>query len=158
MSTQVPLKLEPSSPYSLKYFIPHSGVAGAVGEFERVIADYREGAFQFLYLFGPPGVGKTHLVEGGSERARELGINNCAFFEFTDSVDESRVGEFVAKYEELRRTGGLFFTSAQRAPSRDIDESSCRKSPSRGSRFGASLPDGDRASPDFIVTSRASES
>lgn len=124
---QLIFRLEPKEPYSLQYFVAHSGVTQAIAVCEQAIASAMENqeAFSFVYLYGPEGSGKTHLVQGMVEAAerRGLGKEKVSFYDlsscnFSSEVagEDSSISQFVSDYEGQKQRGGVFFVLARQAP------------------------------------------
>lgn len=126
MKEQLTIPLPPLAPYSLSFFVPHSGVAEAVGllreAVEAVLRDPRE--FRSFYLFGGAGAGKSHLAEGIRLFAKERGLieSKVSVFEADErdaagsAVFLSRPEIFISSYERARREGGLVILAARKAP------------------------------------------
>ena len=68
---QLALNLRPTNPYDLQYFVPHSGVFAAWELLDRAIKEVLNNKTQFrlIYLYGPAGSGKTHLLLGFTQLA-----------------------------------------------------------------------------------------
>lgn len=122
---QLSFDLEPVRPYSLNYFIAHSGVNGALAtineQLNKLLADPL--FFGSAFVFGARGTGKTHLLLGICEEAKQLGISSerisyvriLAEVDDVDSRDEW-VSAFISGYESLRSRGGLLLIEADRSP------------------------------------------
>ena len=167
MMKQLTIPLPPPTPYSLRYFVPHSGVADAYQHLERCIADVLGAsvAFHIVVLYGARGTGKTHLIRGFSEKAAACGGENpepgavtqgdsrIAAFDLRelvrgDSEDESRVAAFVSQYEQRKREGGLVLVEAAALPSAPGEMNPHLKSRLfAGSQVGLSYPREDELRP-----------
>lgn len=111
---QLKFQLTPREPFSLRYFVAHSGTAEAVSVLEQSVADVAEhsGQFHCVFVYGPAGSGKTHLLNGFYFRAIEGGIekSRLSIFSLSDVLGgDDKISEFVSRYEELKRSGGLLF-------------------------------------------------
>lgn len=116
--TQLPLNLEPRDPYALDYFVPHSGVVEAVAHIEQALEECLSDstAFRMVFVYGPSGSGKRHLLQGYAKEgvrrgmsARSVQVYRCAPQEFDN---DERVSKFISSYESLRSGGGLFLISS----------------------------------------------
>lgn len=120
--SQLALALRPAEPYALSYFVTHSGVVDAVSYLERLIeeavADHT--AFHLVYLYGPRGAGKRHLVEGYYRAAtsRAYPEDRCLRFCFDSlALPDDAVAGFVAAYERCRSAGGVILAAGESHPS-----------------------------------------
>jgi DnaA family protein len=71
-------------------------------------------SFALVYLYGPPGSGRSHLAHGILLEAAARGIpeDRLVLIELDESVhfvprEDLYTANFISRYEELRRTGGL---------------------------------------------------
>ncbi len=121
-NVQLPLNLEPKDPYSLDYFVPHSGVVEAVAHVEQALEECLAdpGAFRLVFVYGADGSGKRHLLEGYAKDAiargmapRSVKVYACALQEF---VEDEEVSRFISSYESLRSGGGLLLVSSPCPP------------------------------------------
>lgn len=126
--TQLTFHLAPVEPYSLSYFVPHSGVTEAYELLEHAIAEVSEGGFRLVFLYGSSGTGKTHLLYGFRKRAEEQGIDPericvCSLEQLLKNKSES-IGEFVKTYDRLKSEGGLILVEARDIfhPTDDLDK------------------------------------
>ena len=126
---QLSFLLAPLDPYSLHYFVPHTGVEEACNIVEAAIGELSgdNEAFRLVYIYGPPGSGKTHLVRGYREKARNAGIAAERFFswEFSLADEEQKEGrlsisEFVAGFERVRSSGGLVLITGHKTPGDEL--------------------------------------
>ncbi len=108
-SVQLSFSLKPLEPFGERYFVPHSGVGLALETLQRTMEQMKAGDLFFapFYIYGPTGVGKTHLVNFISTQAVAQGSNA----EFIDSFQTA--GKFVDSYERVKRLGGMFLVSGQ---------------------------------------------
>lgn len=119
---QLIFRLEPREPHSLQYFVAHSGVAQAIAVCEHAIATVmaNQETFSFVYVYGPEGSGKTHLVQGMIDAAeqRGLGKEKVSLYDLSLDVagDDASVSQFVSDYEGQKQRGGAFFVLARQAP------------------------------------------
>lgn len=146
---QLSFSLPPVTPYSLDYFVPHTGVAAALDrllkEFQ-LLRDYfalnddrlqkpRKG--KLIFIQGPEGSGKTHLLTGFESLARNAGMGAeiVRVYDLNfESKPENRaaqlhllphaspeVGEFVSNYEKVKVDGGLIVLSSRESPLHTTD-------------------------------------
>lgn len=120
--SQLHFPLLPEQPFSLEYFVPHSGVTSAVEAFENVLqkALLEPALGHIIFLFGPKGVGKTHLACGFKLKFNQSGVptERISVVELDDSPlgDDDWIRGFIACYETLRREGGVLIVNSRRAP------------------------------------------
>lgn len=119
---QLPLPLQAQQHYSADYFVSHSGVADALRFFEESADRLQREPdfFQSLYLYGPPGVGKSHLLSMMRSSILRRGLPAGAFegadFGASDLPADAHVGEIVSRYEQLRTEGGLLVFASRFTP------------------------------------------
>lgn len=122
---QLAFKLTPVDRYSLKSFVPHSGVSEAVTVLEHALrkAIGEAGAFCLVVLYGPSGTGKSHLLQGYLNRALAQGVRkegcHYARCESLMTEDPAVLSAFIARYEECKREGGLIFVEGALSPAGD---------------------------------------
>jgi chromosomal replication initiation ATPase DnaA len=114
---QLRIPLAISDPYSLDYFIPHSGVSVAYQGVSDLISKLASGerTWSTCYLYGPKGSGKTHLARGMLALALAQGVSaeNLALedissvFSLEHQEQQRLVSRFIDLYEGLRSRGGL---------------------------------------------------
>ena len=150
---QLALGLSPRQPYSLDYFVPHSGVAEAYAALEQALenaASCRQ-YFQLIFVWGLPGSGKKHLLEGFCQRAAERGIPQeriyKVFFKQGESPDDDEVSQFVRIYEQMRASGGLIFGAAILSPDGVTSNPHLLSRLTAGSVFELSYPREDELAP-----------
>jgi len=116
--SQIPLKLEVFEPHSLRYLVPHSGVADALPIFERCLADLENDSnvFRSIFLYGPQGSGKTHLTRGYQELALTRGIQSVSVFDTDLLVTPETVRSFIDATEQARNSGGLIIAEGRELP------------------------------------------
>ena len=136
---QLTIPLPAQEPFSLSFFVAHSGVAQALSLVLDAVRDVRlaPSEFRAIFLWGPEGVGKSHLIEGAIAQAKRQGIapEQISVFDLTDeqllrSLDRDPE-RFIYEYERVRSGGGLLLTTSRQSP----DESS--RNPHLLSRFRA---------------------
>jgi chromosomal replication initiation ATPase DnaA len=115
------LKLNPVTPYSLDYFVRHSGVASALDAVLSVVEDLNEKLDQFklIYLFGPTGSGKTHLVEGLKSlvNKNQISSEKLVVVDNLESLEESQlISQIVPVYDLLKATGGVMILTSAKDP------------------------------------------
>ena len=125
---QLSFQLRPVEPYGMEYFVPHRGVVQAVAVLDQALGDVAAAPenFRMVFLWGPPGSGKTHLCEAYHAAALKRGLapHKIRLVDLEERLvdsrvsdnDESAVAEFVACYEQLRASGGMLIVCARRAP------------------------------------------
>jgi len=118
---QLSLNLTPTEPYSLKYFVPHQGVAEGVAVLEQAVKEFQSGASRFVmvYLYGPAGAGKTHLLNGYAKLALtdEVASERVVVRDLNDyNESDEWVREFISTFERLKADGGLLLISAANSP------------------------------------------
>lgn len=113
---QLPLDLYPLEPLSLEYFLEHSGVTDALRLLRERVKQLAEqsDSFALVYLYGPPGSGRSHLAHGILLEAASCGISEeqLVLIELEESVhsiprEDLYTANFISQYEALRRNGGL---------------------------------------------------
>ncbi len=118
---QTVLDLKSAKPFGRRYFVPHSGVAEAVLAVEQAVEQVKadDSESQFIYVFGPEGVGKTHLLKSCEEAAHNAGLpaDKADFIDFGSEVSEDDAPHFNEVYERVRRAGGLLVSAGRQDPS-----------------------------------------
>lgn len=117
----MPLNLNPVTPYSLDYFVRHSGVAAALDIGLSAVEDLNEGLekFKLIYLLGPTGSGKTHLVEALKSLVNKSQIASEKFIvvENLEELEESQlISQIVSVYDRLKATGGVMILTSAKDP------------------------------------------
>lgn len=117
---QLSLDLRAVKPYGRRYLVPHSGIAAALHAVDSAISELqaRPHSSHLIYLFGPEGSGKTHLLRSSEEAAREVGLSEeqAAFIDFGPDITDADAPPFIALYERVRRSGGLLVSAGSRSP------------------------------------------
>jgi len=123
---QIPLQLLPANPYGLKYFVAHSGVAEAFAILEHAVAKVLDDSsfFQAVYIFGPAGSGKTHLVNAFKSELLEKGYPESKLLTISlddhllenGQVDDTKVPGMVSEFEAKRSAGGCIFLHCSKSP------------------------------------------
>jgi chromosomal replication initiation ATPase DnaA len=115
------LNLNPVTPYSLDYFVRHSGVATALdvglSAIEELVGNSEK--FKLIYLLGPSGSGKTHLVEGLRSLVDKNKISSEKFVvvEDLEILEESQlISQIVSVYDLLKTTGGMMILTSTKDP------------------------------------------
>ncbi len=119
VSYQTTFPLKVSSPYSYRYFVPHSGVAEAYHHLQGLLKSVYLGgsnAFSMTYIHGPAASGKQHLREGFREQLLELGVDPARYCLAGLPESEAGEAEFVANYERIRTVGGLVLVTGLQSP------------------------------------------
>jgi chromosomal replication initiation ATPase DnaA len=108
---QLVLPLPPAKPYSLKYFVTHTGVSEAISTIENSVAKIinDEESFQIIYLYGLRGVGKSHLMHGYIQQIKGTSsLKNVLAIDLEPHLqDKAWVPSFIELYDRLKREGGL---------------------------------------------------
>ena len=117
--------LVPKDPFSLPYFVVHSGVAMAYSQLEQGCSELLNdwSLFRLFHIHGPRGCGKTHLAYGFESFMLEHSFPRTGIqvYDLISAPDDSLVSEIVAEYERLKREGGLMILTSQFAP-RDVTQ------------------------------------
>ena len=116
MSEHFSFSLLPKEPYALRYFVVHSGVAEAFQQIQYAYEDLKKdpSLFRLFFIYGPHGVGKTHLVQGFLNKIREEATNRIEFaaYEITSTCDDNFVSMVVSNYEAMKSSGGLMIITS----------------------------------------------
>lgn len=118
---QLSFKLRPAEPLALSYFVTHTGVAEGLQALEQSVQSVVEDPtrFVFLYLCGPSGTGKTHLMEGFKAWALERGLEPEKYVSIVlpqQALDDDETARFIATYERMRTHGGVLICSSRVSP------------------------------------------
>ena len=147
---QLVLPLQVSNPHSLEYFVPHSGVAEALALLHHglnsVCVD--PSSFRLCALFGPKGVGKSHLLRAFHSEALRCGLptEKLVIFDSTELEEGCALGgadwasHFIDRYERLRGDGGLLLLASRLAPEELSDNPHLRSRFLAGSKSLLQLP------------------
>ena len=115
---QIPFELLPCRPYSLDYFVSHSGVTVAMTAIEQAIDAVEKNSqhFELLYLYGGAGSGKTHLISAYLEivQSKRIAVERIDL-EQVVAKDEG-ISQFISLYEKQKSEGGLLFIESRLAP------------------------------------------
>ncbi len=118
---QLSLNLSVADPFSLQFFVPHSGVSEAIEVLEQSLNDLcaDDKAFRILFLYGASGTGKSHLLQGYLEKAKALGIapQKLHIFRTGDLNSDDEVRAFIDCVERARSKGGLVGIEGAALPS-----------------------------------------
>jgi len=115
------LNLNPVTPYSLDYFVRHSGVASALDVALSAIEELSENSekFKLIYLFGPAGSGKTHFVEGMRALVdkNKISAEKFVVVENLETLEEEQlISQIVSVYDRLKTTGGVMILASAKDP------------------------------------------
>lgn len=109
---QLLLDIQPAPAPTLENFVPgrnaetlHSLYLAATGR-----ADVR-----FVYLWGPEGSGKSHLLHACSALARETGLNLVTADDVHTLDNEAQIALFNT-YNRLKENGGVLVAAGEAAP------------------------------------------
>lgn len=120
MPQHLSFSLVPKDPFSLRYFVVHSGVALAYAELEQACTQLIKdpSLFRLFYIHGPRGSGKTHLAYGFESFMLEQSFprTHIQVYDLQPLPDSSLVSEIVAEYERIKRDGGLLVITSQSDP------------------------------------------
>jgi len=127
MTAQLNFDLKPQSPFSLRYFVVHTGASEAVQTLRLAIDSVaaNPSTFKLVLVHGAKGAGKSHLLQGFAEEALELGISpekitviDVQELSSPDSgqIEASALAAFIDRYEQLRSDGGLLLLEASDVP------------------------------------------
>ncbi len=120
---QLSFTLTPRAPYALSYFVTHCGVAEAVfiisAAVEELLSD--PGVFRSVYVYGPRGSGKTHILRGYADEAISRGLAPAKIF-IIDLQQPVSPGESISRFEELRASGGLVFIEGRYPPAEQTSD------------------------------------
>jgi len=118
---QLAIDLSPSDPFSWERIVPHSGIAEAynaiLDSIEHLVST--DGEHCFIVVYGRPGVGKTHLLEGGKAVAisRGLSAEKVQVIELCSiDISEEEISKFISVYEQVRSDGGVLLLSSPESP------------------------------------------
>lgn len=117
---QLSFKLTPSAPLSSRYLVLHSGIVETVEAIEATVRRVAADPVQFapLYLFGPPGCGKSHVIMAAAAEAASALTpeERIRIYRLQGEPDDAWVAGFIACYETMRSRGGLLFVEADSHP------------------------------------------
>jgi len=109
---QLLLDIQPPSPPTLDNFI-----AGSNAEALHSLSMAIDGASEarFIYLWGAPGSGKSHLLQACNDLALERDLP-LSVVDNVNSLDEEAQIELFNYFNQLRASGGILITSGNAAP------------------------------------------
>jgi DnaA-homolog protein len=109
---QLLLDIQPPSPPTLDNFI-----AGSNEEALHSLKMAIEGANEarFIYLWGAPGSGKSHLLQACNDLAHERDLP-LSVVDDVHTLDEEAQIELFNYFNQLRTSGGILITSGNAAP------------------------------------------
>jgi DnaA family protein len=113
MTQQLLLQLAPPPAPSLDNFIP--GRNGAALQALRDIASGRGGE-RFVYLWGEPGSGRTHLLRGLLQAARSAGKDGVVIADDVQGLAADDQIKLFDRYNSVRTAGGALVASGDAAP------------------------------------------
>ncbi|MCB0343671.1 MAG: hypothetical protein KDD66_01065 [Bdellovibrionales bacterium] len=120
---QLTFDLRSAKPFGRRYFIPHSGVAEAVYAVEEALSLVQQdpAASHLIYVYGPQGVGKTHLLKSCEEAAHELGLpaDKAVFIDFGAEISDDDAPHFNEVYERTRTEGGVLVSAGRQSPTNE---------------------------------------
>ncbi|HQH26931.1 MAG TPA: hypothetical protein PLP17_05995 [Oligoflexia bacterium] len=156
---QLSLALAPVEPFALDYFVSHSGVCEAARALEQAAHEVagEHGCFRILFIWGPPGSGKTHLAAGCRASALKSGYPAMSVRLFCadastehESQPEEQIGgggSFIAAYDEMKAGGGLIVITSRRSPGESTANPHLTSRYSAGSVLKVAYPRDDELQP-----------
>jgi DnaA family protein len=109
---QLLLDIQPLAPPTLDNFI-HGSNAEALHSLKMAINSASEA--RFIYLWGAPGSGKSHLLQACNDLARERDLP-LSVVDDVNMLDEEAQIELFNYFNQLRASGGILITSGNAAP------------------------------------------
>lgn len=109
---QLLLDIQPPSAPTLDNFIPGSN-AEALHSLKMAIDGANEA--RFIYLWGAPGSGKSHLLQACHDLALEHSLP-LSVVDDVNTLDEEAQIELFNYFNQLRASGGILITSGNAAP------------------------------------------
>jgi DnaA family protein len=109
---QLLLDIQPLAPATLDNFIAGDN-AEALHSLKMAIDGANEA--RFIYLWGPPGSGKSHLLQACNDLAHEHDLPLSAVDDVHTLDDEAQI-ELFNYFNQLRASGGILITSGIAAP------------------------------------------
>ena len=109
---QLLLDIQPPSPPTLDNFIAGSN-AEALHSLKMAIEGANEA--RFIYLWGAPGSGKSHLLQACNHLAHERDLP-LSVVDDVNTLDEEAQIELFNYFNQLRASGGILITSGNAAP------------------------------------------
>jgi DnaA family protein len=109
---QLLLDIQPLAPPTLDNFI-HGSNAEALHSLKMAINSASEA--RFIYLWGAPGSGKSHLLQACNDLARERDLP-LSVVDDVNILDEEAQIELFNYFNQLRASGGILITSGNAAP------------------------------------------
>ncbi len=109
---QLLLDIQPPSAPTLDNFIPGSN-AEALHSLKMAIDGANEA--RFIYLWGAPGSGKSHLLQACHDLALERSLP-LSVVDDVNTLDEAAQIDLFNYFNQLRASGGILITSGNAAP------------------------------------------
>jgi DnaA family protein len=109
---QLLLDIQPSAAPSLDNFITGRN-AEALHSLKQALTNVAEA--RFIYLWGPKGSGKSHLLEACKEAAEETNLP-LHIADDVNILDENAQIALFDTFNQLRASGGIFITCGNAAP------------------------------------------
>ena len=109
---QLLLDIQPPSPPTLDNFIAGSN-AEALHSLSMAIDEASEA--RFIYLWGAPGSGKSHLLQACNDLALARNLP-LSVVDDVNTLDEEAQIELFNYFNQLRASGGILITSGNAAP------------------------------------------
>lgn len=109
---QLLLDIQPPSPPTLDNFIAGQN-AEALHSLKMAIDGVNEA--RFIYVWGTPGSGKSHLLQACNNLAHERNLP-LSIVDDVNTLDEGAQIELFNYFNQLRASGGILITSGSAAP------------------------------------------
>lgn len=109
---QLLLDIQPPSPPTLDNFIAGQN-AEALHSLKMAIDG--AGEARFIYLWGAPGSGKSHLLQACNDLAHKRGLS-LSVVDDVNALDEEAQIELFNHFNQLRASGGILISSGNAAP------------------------------------------
>lgn len=109
---QLLLDIQPPPPPTLDNFIAGQN-AEALHSLKMALDSANEA--RFIYVWGAPGSGKSHLLQACDDLARERNLP-LSVIDDVNTLDEDAQIELFNYFNQLRASGGILITSGSAAP------------------------------------------
>jgi chromosomal replication initiation ATPase DnaA len=89
-------------------------MADAIDVLEKVVSDLQEDSsgYRSVFIYGPAGSGKTHLLSIYQNRLQEMGIQ-VSSFNAKNLVTSDAVSAFVSTVEQYKQSSGVVFIEGE---------------------------------------------
>ena len=109
---QLLLDIQPAPAPTLENFVPGSNIEAL---FSLLQAATGKAEVRFVYLWGAPGSGKSHLLRACDDLAQQCGIQLVTADDVQRLPDEAQIDLFNT-YNRLRETSGVLIAAGDAAP------------------------------------------